>query len=190
MFNTQYAFDGKPVVEVAVSGLTSEVVVTTNIYDAMNRLKAVYNNVDSAASNQLVDSMTYNEIGLLKGKYLGNHVDSLIYTYNIRNWITGINQNYLTSTSTIPPNYFGLELSYDKAASVTGTSYANPTFNGNIAGTIWKSAGDEVARKYDFSYDTCSTKGKTWLDECLRSAEICRSDLHSIRMQSTISFCM
>jgi hypothetical protein len=47
-----------------------------------------------------------------------------------------------------------MELGYDKSASVNSTtSYANPVFNGNIAGTIWKSAGDRVARKYDFSYD-------------------------------------
>jgi hypothetical protein len=154
VFNTQFTFDGKPVTEFAFTGWPAEEMLTTNVYDAMNRLKAVYSNVDSAASNQLVDSMAYNEVGLLRAKYLGNQVDSLVYSYNIRDWLTGINKNFLTSSGSTPPNYFGMELAYDNASSVTGTSYANPTYNGNMAGTIWKSAGDEVARKYDFSYDT------------------------------------
>src|ERR1700733_14063318 len=29
-----------------------------------------------------------------------------------------------------------------------------PDFNGNIAGEVWKSAGDVVGRKYDFTYDS------------------------------------
>ena len=32
-------------------------------------------------------------------------------------------------------------------------SYVAAQFNGNITGTVWKSAGDGVGRKYDFTYD-------------------------------------
>ncbi len=47
-----------------------------------------------------------------------------------------------------------MELGYDKTASIAGTtSYVTQEYNGNIAGTIWKSAGDGVGRKYDFTYD-------------------------------------
>ena len=153
---TQYAFDGRLLTDIVVTGETSEVVVTRNTYDGMNRLKSVWNNIDRAASDQLVDSMQYNELGQLRAKYLGNNLDSLVYNYNIRDWLTGINLNYLSSSSTTPLNYFGLELGYDKAGSITGTNYANPTYNGNIGGTIWKSAGDGIGRKYDFRYDDAS----------------------------------
>jgi hypothetical protein len=33
-----------------------------------------------------------------------NPADSLIYAYNIRGWLTGINPNYVAGTAT---NYFG-----------------------------------------------------------------------------------
>ncbi len=47
-----------------------------------------------------------------------------------------------------------MELGYDKTASIIATTgYLNLAYNGNIAGTVWKSAGDGVGRKYDFSYD-------------------------------------
>lgn len=96
-----------------------------------------------------IDTMMYNELGQLRAKYFANNLDSLVYDYNIRGWVTGINKKYLTGTA---DNYFGMELGYDNSASGI-TSYNSPQFNGNIAGTVWKSAGDGVSRKYDFTYD-------------------------------------
>src|SRR6202000_778785 len=93
----------------------------------------------------------YNELGQLNAKYLGNNVDSLVYTYNIRGWLSGINPNYVAGT---PNPYFGMELAYDKTPSVApGNTYTTPEYNGNIEGTVWKSAGSGTNRKYDFSYD-------------------------------------
>jgi hypothetical protein len=78
-------------------------------------------------------------------------VNSLVYAYNIRGWLTGINPNYVAGTAT---NYFGMELGYDKSTSVApGNTYTTQEFNGNIEGTVWKTAGSNVNRKYDFSYD-------------------------------------
>jgi RHS repeat-associated protein len=80
-----------------------------------------------------------------------NSLDQLVYSYNIRGWMLGINRGYIADTAT---HYFGMELAYDTTASVaSGTSYTTPAYNGNIAGTVWKSAGDGVDRKYDFTYD-------------------------------------
>ena len=51
-------------------------------------------------------------------------------------------------------HYFGMELGYDKSISAApGNSYATPAFNGNIEGTVWKSAGSGANRKYEFTYD-------------------------------------
>ncbi len=100
---------------------------------------------------QLIDSLQYNELGQLRVKYLGNSIDSLVYDYNVRGWLLGINRNYLGGTTT---HYFGMELGYDKQTSIIGTtSYAAAQYNGNITGSVWKSAGDGVGRKYDFTYD-------------------------------------
>lgn len=50
-----------------------------------------------------------------------------------------------------------MELGYDKTASAAGTtSYNIPEYNGNIEGTVWKSKGDGIARKYDFLYDNAN----------------------------------
>jgi RHS repeat-associated protein len=129
-------------------------ILTRNEYDAMGRLTKVWKNIDNASSDQLIETNQYNELGQLLNKAFGNNLDNLAYEYNIRGWLSSINKNYIASNSVVPTNYFGMELGYDKAtATAAGTSYTGLQFNGNIAGTTWKSAGDGVNRKYDFSYD-------------------------------------
>jgi RHS repeat-associated protein len=150
---TQYTFIGTPLrtlVNHRKNGniVQNHTVLTKLNYDAGVRLKNIYKNIDNLG-DQLIDSLTYNELGQLTGKYLGNNVDSLLYAYNIRGWMTSINKNYLGGTQS---SYFGAELSYDRTSSVTGWTYAGTQFNGNIAGTTWK-GGDGVARRYDFNYD-------------------------------------
>jgi RHS repeat-associated protein len=163
----QYDFSGKTLRNLLThfkAGHTaqSHKVLTKMNYDARFRIKSIWKNIDDATADQLIDSMQYNELGQLSAKYVGNGLDNLIFDYNIRGWTTGINKDYVGGTV---DHYFGMELSYDKATSVTGTSYANPLFNGNIAGTIWKSAGDNVNRKYDFTYDNMNRlMGATYLD--------------------------
>jgi RHS repeat-associated protein len=121
-------------------------------YDPAFRLKSIYKNINNATSDQLIDNLQYNELGQLRAKYLGNNIDSLVYAYNIRGWLTGINPNYVAGSGT---NYFGMELGYDKTTSVApGNTYTTQEYNGNIEGTVWKTAGSGgINRKYDFSYD-------------------------------------
>lgn len=158
---TQYDFGGKPIRTLlaqakATNGAESHRVLTKTNYDAGFRVTSIWKNIDGFASDQLIDSMQYNELSQLRAKYLGKDpvsgmpLDSLVYDYNIRGWVTGINRKYLDSTIT---HYFGMELGYDNSSSPVGTTFANPAYNGNIAGMRWKSAGDRVNRKYDFTYD-------------------------------------
>jgi len=152
----QYDFTGKPIRSLlnhAKNGNTvqNHTILTLMDYDQAFRLRHIWKNIDNAASNQLIDSMQYNELGQLNAKYLGNNVDSLIYNYNVRGWLTGINKNYVAGTTN---HYFGMELGYDKTSSVApGNTYATPEYNGNIEGTVWKTAGSGLNRKYDFNYD-------------------------------------
>jgi RHS repeat-associated protein len=172
---TQYDFTGKPLRTLVVhqksgSNWEQHMLLTKLNYDAGFRVKSMYKNIDGAASDQLIDSMQYNELGQLRAKYLGNNLDSVVYDYSVRGWVTGINKNYVVGTAN---HYFGMELAYDNTTSIAGTTtYSNPVFNGNIAGTVWKSAGDGVGRKYDFTYDnvnrvtgaafTQNTSGSAW----------------------------
>ncbi len=98
---------------------------------------------------------TYNELGQLATKGLGGS-ETLKYDYTIRNWLAGINKSYLSPGYTPPVgggSFFGMELAYDKTASVTGNNYGAAQVNGNIAGQSWKSRGDLVDRQYTYSYD-------------------------------------
>ena len=154
---TQYDFSGKPLrtlLQHTKNGLPAaqhHLVLTKLAYDQAFRLKSIYKNIDGAPADQLIDSMQYNELGQLRAKYLGNNVDSLVYAYNIRGWLTGINPNYVAGSGN---NFFGMELGYDKTTSIApGNSYTTPEYNGNIEGTVWKTAGAGINRKYDFSYD-------------------------------------
>ena len=151
----QYSFTGKVLRSLhghsrVTNTAQSHMIMTRMDYDQVNRLSHVYKLIDNPNSLQLIDGMQYDELGRLLVKSLGNSLDNLTYSYNIRGWLTGINKNYVGGTT---HNSFGEELAYDNATSVTGTTYATPTYNGNIAGVIWKSSGDAINRKYDFTYD-------------------------------------
>lgn len=99
--------------------------------------------------------MEYDALGQLKKKRLGTkngtsdplaHLD---YEYNIRGWLLSVNKDYITASAN-NDQYFGMELSYNKNP---GLGSFTPLYNGNVAGTVWKSEGDGEKRKYDFSYD-------------------------------------
>jgi RHS repeat-associated protein len=172
---TQYDFSGKVLRTLQQqqkngNNTQSHVIVTKFNYDGAGRMLTVYKNIDGAAADQLIATNSYNELGQLQNKAEGNSIENLAYAYNIRGWLTSINKNWLGGTST---NYFGMELAYDKTtAAVSSTSYSAAQFNGNIAGTIWKSKGDGINRKYDFTYDNVNrltaanfvqnTSGSTW----------------------------
>ena len=153
---SQYDFTGKIIrtlQQQTKSGTNaqSHKVLTKMNYDFAGRLLTIYKNIDDAAADQLIVTNTYNELGQLTGKAEGNSLETLSYAYNIRGWLTSVNKNYLSGTGS---NYFGFELGYDKgAAAVAGTTYIGLQYNGNITGSIWKSKGDGVNRKFDFAYD-------------------------------------
>jgi len=86
--------------------------------------------------------LTIKETGSVNGDL--QHID---YTYNIRGWLTGIN-NYKDIVT--PKDLFAFGINYDK---VQDADHFKPQFNGNISETYWRSANDNVLRKYDYGYD-------------------------------------
>lgn len=141
---------------------TPEVKVQTKMeYDHAGRLVKVWKKLNNTGSDKLIVENVYNELGQLKDKKLGTKpvaggpLETLNYNYNIRGWMTSINKDYLAGTNT--NSYFGMELAYDKTSSVlSGAAYTAAQYNGNITGTLWKTKGDGVNRKYDFTYDNLS----------------------------------
>jgi RHS repeat-associated protein len=171
----QYSFDGKILIS-QLKSVKSGTNAQTNIvqsqmsYDANDRITSIAKIFTGVAGNftKTMVNYAYNELGKLLTKTLGpssglnsGPVDVLTFDYNIRGWLLGTNRNYINSGTTIaitnappaPGNYFGEELAYDKLSSMSGMTYTAAQLNGNIAGTVWKSTGDAVNRKYDFVYD-------------------------------------
>ena len=85
---------------------------------------------------------SYNEINQLKSKKVGNSVASnplqtVAYRYNIRGWMTDINDVYTDINS----NLFSFNINY------------GPLYNGNISAVSWKTTDVNSYKTYRFDYD-------------------------------------
>ncbi|CAM3163384.1 DUF6443 domain-containing protein [Chryseobacterium flavum] len=123
----------------------------TFVYDSQNRLVKQYHQVNSLAEELLSDN-TYNDLGQLINKKTGNTtgtpLQSIDYTYNIRGWLTSINNPNKAGGFT--GKLFGLELKYDNPVNAFAGA---AKFNGNISQADWKTANDGVLRRYTYEYD-------------------------------------
>jgi RHS repeat-associated protein len=178
LLTTQYNFIGLPLVtdlrhQKITSGSppTTQTyeVATLTTYDALERpvqvQKMVMAPVISSPAWKTISMMSYDAVGRMAKKQLGNNpantgsgyvqLETQSYEYNVRGWMLGMNRNAINSMALTP--FFGYELGYDKSGTiVTGTAYAGQQYNGNIGGTVWKNAGDQDIKKYDFTYDAAN----------------------------------
>ncbi|GAB2670617.1 hypothetical protein GCM10027036_25110 [Flavihumibacter cheonanensis] len=150
--------------QVIGSSEQATLVATKYTYDDLWRQSSIekkvshslVNNGTLPAAYKTTAILKYDGLGQLKDKNLGakpsaptSALANLSYTYNIRNWLLGVNKNDVNVLGS--DRYFAFELGYDR-----NTSWGTHTnqYNGNIASTNWKTAGDnEVIRKLTFSYD-------------------------------------
>ncbi|MDX1955746.1 MAG: DUF6443 domain-containing protein [Chitinophagaceae bacterium] len=173
--STQYSWSGLPLIVVSKTQKTgtnaqTTVVVTKMTYDDLGRLVKT----EKKLSNTLVNSnamsaymtlaeIKYDKLGQVRTKKLAPAFNSNAgletetFDYNIRGWLLGMNRDYLASQGQSGTNRFGFELGYDKIANKSARNFQGTgLFNGNITGMVWKSDGDDVRRKYDFSYDAAN----------------------------------
>lgn len=133
-----------------LSSDTPKVITQTFEYDSGNRLKKQWHQVDSNPQ-ELLSENTYNDLSQLTEKKVGNSLQTVDYTYNLRGAVTKVND-----PSNLGTDLFGYALSYfDPANNGTGK------YSGNVADVSWKSAQDNVLRKYNYQYDELNrlTKG-------------------------------
>jgi RHS repeat-associated protein len=127
--------------------------------DHAGRVLQVWHKTNTAPEVLLVKN-TYNELGQLITKKLHatdpgatfkQHQD---YRYNIRGWLSRINQSDLTpEQSSDPEDLFGMNLLYN---DVVPTLANAPQFNGNISAITWNNGtgqGDAKQNGYRYSYD-------------------------------------
>ncbi len=150
----------------------SQVVREEYVYDHASRLKFVRHKIGSLSNNWVVTSSpVYDELGRVYDKRLHasnydgsstvsssssfNFLQSIDYTYNIRGWLTGINDpsSCTTQAGDQLPDLFSMKLFYD--APTSGTGSATPQYNGNISEIQWRTNTEAcwTLNAYRFSYD-------------------------------------
>ncbi|HCT30743.1 MAG TPA: hypothetical protein DIW31_08400 [Bacteroidales bacterium] len=98
-----------------------------------------------------LSELTYNEVGQVVDRKLGGNLQSVDYKYNIRGWLTGINNpNDLTNDGTgdVNPDLFAMKLSYQTPELIGAIAQ----YNGNIAEQVWSTSGKKE-RGYAYAYD-------------------------------------
>ncbi|MCP1995516.1 RHS repeat domain-containing protein [Flavobacterium sp. HSC-61S13] len=107
----------------------------------------------------------YDNINTLVGKEVGalhgtsTFLQRVIFTYNIRGWLTQIND--VDNSQLVNPNLFSLKLNYNKFGTDNSVPGSNPTptdeikplFNGNIRQQIWRTAKSNIKSVYKYDYD-------------------------------------
>lgn len=154
----------------AGTGLETAVINKYN-YDQAGRLLSCYQNNNNVAQDQLVAKYEYNELGQLVDKKLhettnGTFLQSIDYRYNIRGWLTHINNSSLTADNVNNDDtndLFGMELLYNNGQSaLTDQPSTNLNWNGNITAVKWKVQPSATSiqnsntireRSYIFAYD-------------------------------------
>jgi RHS repeat-associated protein len=110
-------------------------------YDHLGRIKKLWHKVGNREKILMVEN-EYNELGVLMNKKLHNGSESIHFKFNIRGWLTNLND--LNSST----NKFSMQLKYN-TATISGT---NPQYNGNISEMVWQNKGGDI-QIYGYSYD-------------------------------------
>lgn len=120
-----------------------KVITQTFEYDSQNRLKKQFHHIGGQPAAELLSENVYNELSQVSSKSVGNNLETISYTYNIRGSLTMVN-----NPANLNGKLFGYELKYYTPASV-----ATGKRSGNVEEAIWKSANDGILKKYSYQYD-------------------------------------
>jgi len=112
---------------------------------------------------QLLTHNEYDELGKLIVKNIGGEdvenysgLQKVDYRYNARGWLTHINDIDDLEERNYPKDLFAFKISYNQTDGDLATRGIKELYNGNIAETFWRTAADDVLRKYSYSYDALS----------------------------------
>lgn len=121
-------------------------------YSDQSRLNTHTHQVNSLPV-ELLSSNTYDPIGRLKTKLVGNNSSSPLqkidYAYNVRNWMNRINNT--GNLNDVVNDLFAFKINYDSISN----NYTDvlKQYNGNICETYWKTSTDNKERRYGYLYD-------------------------------------
>lgn len=124
----------------------------------LQHYQQILNNGSGATiAEELLADYTYNDLGQVTNKKVGNNLQSIDYTYNIRGWLTSIND-----INNLGTDLFAYKIKYNQLDGLANpnNTYSSQTvkknYNGNITEIDWRTAGtqsDGKIRRYGFVYD-------------------------------------
>lgn len=147
---TQLDFGGKVLETTSTLKKGTDALITivdVYSYDHARRLLTQKQTINNQAQ-EVIASNTYDNLGQLVTKGVGGKItqsrlQNINYSYNIRGWLTGVN-----NVNAIGSSLFAFQIQYNTPTSGT------PLFNGNISQTFWRSANtDNSLKNYTYSYD-------------------------------------
>ena len=127
-------------------------------YSAQDRLLTHTHQINGGTV-QLLTANTYNEMGQLRSKNVGgttingsSGLQKIDYTYNIRGWLTGINDTRdLLDSGAAANDLFAFKINYNTLDN--NQTDVIKLYNGNISETRWRTNFDNLTRSYGYSYD-------------------------------------
>jgi RHS repeat-associated protein len=106
---------------------------------------------------QTLVSNTYDELGQLGSKDVGNDaigaLQKVNFKYNIRGWLTQINDVDSLQIDSDPQDLFAFKINYSEPIENDANATIKPLYNGNIAETNWRTCTDNIVRRYGYTYD-------------------------------------
>ncbi|MGV8096319.1 MAG: DUF6443 domain-containing protein [Mangrovibacterium sp.] len=145
-----YDFEGKitdkQTLHKQTSSSTEKFTYEKCTYDHMGRQLTSQFGYNTTTLTTLATNV-YDDLGRLSSKRQHNSQQYCDYTYNIRGWLTQINDPTVQKSN---DKLFAMKLFYDADMSSSLTGGAQ--FNGNINGMMWRRT-DNTMKGYNFSYD-------------------------------------
>ena len=151
--STRYDFTGNVTATKEVQSVSQATnsLYTAYSYDHMKRpleTRMSLNQGDTILHSQIV----YNELGQVKKKNLHsrdylNVSQSVDYSYNIRGWLTRMND---PANPYVNNSLFSMELFYDSPPSGLNTKEWH---NGNISALSWRHSSESAIKAYSYDYD-------------------------------------
>src|SRR5690606_38351715 len=125
-------------------------------YTPQNRLKKQISKIGNQ-EKQLIFNLDYDFLGKVKVKKIGgtdisanNSLQEVDYKYNIRGWLTDIND---VNNSNNNEDLFNYKIDYTRRNFI---SQVKANYNGNISSVYWRTLSDNVLKTYVYKYDHLS----------------------------------
>ncbi len=136
------------------SGDSEQTTITYFTYDHAERLVKTEQQDTGDGTKITLAENSYDELGQLTSKKVGassnssqgGELQEVNYTYNIRGWLTQINDINQQGS-----DLFAFKINYNQLES-SGVSNVQGLYNRNISETFWKTT-DNVKRGYVYKYD-------------------------------------